>query len=238
MTSHTGALAQRFGLPVGSISALETLLAELADPAAPTGVHDPARAIDVHIADSLVALDLPVIRAARVLADLGSGAGLPGLALAAALPGCEVHLIESNGRKAAWAAQTSERCGLRNVQVVPVRAEEWTGGRGGCDVVTARALATLPVLCEYAAPLLREPDDGPGATLVAWKGAVERAEAADAAHAAQKLGLGEPEVHAVQPYPGSERRTLWTVEKLAPTPAGYPRRAGVATKRPISAPRP
>ena len=59
--------------------------------------------------------------------------------------------------------------GLANAEVVCGRAEAWADGLGRCDVVTARALAALPVLCEYAAPLLRE-----GGVLVAWKGAVER----------------------------------------------------------------
>ena len=104
-------------------------------------------------------------------------------------------------------------------------------------MITARALGALPIICEYAAPLLRAPAEG-GGTLVAWKGAVERQETADAAFAAAKLGLGEPTVHPVEPYRGSERRTLWTFEKVLETPYGYPRRAGIATKRPLSAQRP
>ena len=99
------------------------------------------------------------------------------------------------------------------------------------DVVTARALAALPVLCEYAAPLLRE-----GGALVAWKGAVDEREEADGLHAAEVLGLAREEVRAVVPYPGSQRRTLHVFRKVGPTPAGYPRRPGMAAKRPLTAP--
>ena len=99
------------------------------------------------------------------------------------------------------------------------------------DVVTARALASLPVLCEYAAPLLRE-----GGALVAWKGAVDAREDADGLHAAAVLGLEREEVRAVEPYPGSQRRTLHVFRKVSPTPEGYPRRPGMAAKRPLTAP--
>jgi 16S rRNA (guanine527-N7)-methyltransferase len=88
----------------------------------------------------------------------------------------------------------------------------------------------MPVLCEYAAPLLRD-----GGVLVAWKGAVSEAEAADEKAAAEHLGLRLEPVRSVVPFPGSERRTLHVLRKVAPTPSNYPRRPGIATKRPLSA---
>jgi 16S rRNA (guanine527-N7)-methyltransferase len=120
--------------------------------------------------------------------------------------------------------------GLANVEVVRSRVEEWRDGVGTCDVVCARALAALPVLCEYAAPLLRE-----GGVLVAWKGAVDDAESADAAAAAAHLGLAIEPVRAAVPFSGSVRRSLHVVRKVAPTPQGFPRRPGMATKRPLTA---
>jgi 16S rRNA (guanine527-N7)-methyltransferase len=96
-------------------------------------------------------------------------------------------------------------------------------------VVTARALAALPVVYEYAAPLLRD-----GGSVVAWKGEVADDEAADGAAAATILGLDEEPALAVSPFAGSERRTLRVARKIAATPAAYPRRAGIATKRPLS----
>jgi len=228
--SQLGELAARYALPPAAAGQLAMLLELLAEPAAPTSVHDPAVGVRVHIADSLAGLDVPELRAARVIADLGAGAGLPGLVLAAALPDARVALVESVGRKCAFLRAAAERMELGNVEVVRGRAEEWRDGIGTCDIVCARALAALPVLCEYAAPLLCD-----GGALVAWKGAVDDTEAADAEAAAAHLGLVPEPVRAVVPFAGSERRTLHVLRKVAPTPAGFPRRPGIATKRPLSA---
>jgi 16S rRNA (guanine527-N7)-methyltransferase len=208
---------------------LDRYAAALADPSAPTSVHDPAAIRDVHIADSLAGLEVPAVREAARIADVGSGAGPPGLVLAIARPDAEVVLVESVGRKCGWLERTVGELGLTNVRVACARAEELD--EGPFDMVTARALAVLPVLCEYAAPLLRE-----GGVLVAWKGAVDAQEEADGLHAAGVLGLEREEVRAVVPYPGSQRRTLQVFRKVAPTPAGYPRRLGMAAKRPLTAP--
>jgi 16S rRNA (guanine527-N7)-methyltransferase len=186
--------------------------------------------VRVHIADSLAGLEIPEVREAGFVADLGAGAGLPGLVLAAVLPVARVVLVESAGRKCEFVRSAGAAMELANVEVVWSRAEEWRDGLDRCDVVCARALAAMPVLCEYAAPLLHE-----GGVLVAWKGAVDDDEAADAAAAAEHLGLEVEPVRAVAPFPGSERRTLQVVRKIAPTPAGYPRRPGMATKRPLAA---
>jgi 16S rRNA (guanine527-N7)-methyltransferase len=201
----------------------------LADPSAPTSVHDRREVEDVHIADSLVGLEVPAVGEAARIVDLGSGAGLPGLVLAIARPEVEVVLVESVGKKCAWLERTVSALGLKNVRVVCARAEELE--EAPFDVVTARALASLAVLCEYAAPLLRE-----GGSLVAWKGAVDAREDADGLHAANVLGLEREEVRAVEPYPGSQRRTLHVFRKVSPTPEGYPRRPGMAAKRPLTAP--
>ncbi len=205
------------------------LVAALEDPAAPTSVHDRREVENVHIADSLVGLDVPAVGEAARIVDLGSGAGLPGLVLAIARPETEVVLVESVGKKCAWLERTVTALGLENVRVVHARAEELD--EAPFDVVTARALASLSVLCEYAAPLLRE-----GGSLVAWKGAVDPREDADGLHAANVLGLEREEVRAVEPYPGSQRRTLHVFRKVSPTPEGYPRRPGMAAKRPLGVP--
>jgi 16S rRNA (guanine527-N7)-methyltransferase len=220
----------RFDVPAKSAAPLGVLLASLEAPDAPTSVHDPWLGVDVHVADSLVGLEVPEVRSAELIADLGAGAGLPGLVLAAVLPCTRVVLVESTARKCAFLRSTASAMGLDNASVVCARAEEWREGLGRCDVVCARALAALPVLAEYAAPLLRT-----GGVLVAWKGAVTEPEASDAAAAAAHLGLGADPPRAVVPFPGSERRTLHVLRKIAPTPAGFPRRAGIATKRPLSA---
>ena len=162
----------------------DALVDALADPAAPTSVHGRRRARDVHIADSLSALEVPGVREAERIADLGAGAGLPGLVLAIALPQAEVTLVESVGKKCAWMERTAEALGLDERRASPARGwRSWPRTRP-FDVVTARALGALAVVCEYAAPLLRE-----GGLLVAWKGAVDEAEDADGLAAAAALGL-------------------------------------------------
>ncbi len=188
------------------------------------------QAADRHVADSLSALQLPELAAATSIADIGAGAGWPGFALAAALPAARVFLVESAVRHCRYLERAVDESGLENVAVVHARAEEWAEGIGRNDVVTARALAALPVICEYAAPLLRE-----GGTLVAWKGVVAPEEAADGAAAAAELGLEAVAVHAVTPFPGARDHTLHVFRKTAPTPPRFPRRPGIATKRPLSA---
>ena len=96
-------LVRRYGLPDSARAQLAELAELLSrDPAAATTVRDPERVLDDHLADALVALELPQLRAASSIADLGSGAGVPGLPLAIALPGVRVALVESNGRKHAF----------------------------------------------------------------------------------------------------------------------------------------
>jgi 16S rRNA (guanine527-N7)-methyltransferase len=201
-----------------------------AEPAAITSVRDPAAGVDAHVADSLVALDLPAVRVARRVADLGSGGGFPGLALAIALPAARVALVESVGRKCAFLAAAVRELGLGNVEVVNGRAEAWPEGIGMHDLVVARALAPLPVLLEYAAPLLEL-----GGALVAWKGRPELAEEADGAVAAEALGMSPPEGIPVQPFGEARDRYLYLTSKVSPTPPRYPRRPGMARKRPIQA---
>lgn len=221
------AVAERWDLPAALAPSLRRLLDLLASPAAPTAVHDRSLALDVHLRDSLAGLEVDALRHARRLADLGSGAGLPGLPLALALPGTQVQLVESQRRRCTFLERAVRELGISNVTVACARAEE-LAIRESLDAVTARALAALPVLCEYSAPLLRV-----GGVLVAWKGAVPASEEADAAAAAALLGLERAEVRSVAPYAGSDRRTLHVFRKIAPTPARYPRRPGMAAKRPL-----
>jgi 16S rRNA (guanine527-N7)-methyltransferase len=222
-------VCRRFSVPPAGAASLAALLAvQASDPEASTTVRDPAAAADRHVADSLAALALAEVRDARVIADLGSGAGWPGLALAAALPSARVRLVESAIRHCRYLERAVAAAALPNAEVVHARAEDWPEGIGAHDVVTARALASLPVLCEYAAPLLVE-----GGVLVAWKGAVEPSEADAGRGAASVLGLESAGVHRVDPYLGSQHATLHVFRKVAPTPSRFPRRPGMAVKRPL-----
>ncbi|HEV2769356.1 MAG TPA: 16S rRNA (guanine(527)-N(7))-methyltransferase RsmG [Solirubrobacteraceae bacterium] len=219
------------GLPAGSAERLGRLLGLLAgDGTAPTSVRAPHRAVDVHVADSLAGLGLSAVRSARRMADLGAGAGFPGLVLAVALAETRVALVESDGRKATFLMRAAQAVDAANVEVINARAEAWADGMGVHDLVTARALAALPVLVEYAAPLL-----APGGALVAWKGHRDAREEADGDAAAAATGLEPAGVLAATPFPGVEARTLYLYLKVRQTPLRFPRREGMARKRPLRA---
>ncbi|WP_187369230.1 16S rRNA (guanine(527)-N(7))-methyltransferase RsmG [Baekduia soli] len=223
-------LSVRWALPATAPGQLATLLTELElEPSSVTSVRDPAVAVDVHVADALSGLAVPEVRTAAAIADLGAGGGFPGLALAAALPAARVTLVESVGRKCEFLGRAASAAGLHNVEVRHSRAEEWRDGLGTQDVVTARALASLAVLAEYAAPLLRD-----GGALVAWKARVAPAEAEAGATAAGIVGLEPRPPVAVEPYAESGRRDLYVYLKVRSTPERFPRRPGMARKRPLA----
>lgn len=211
---------------VEALVALGDLL--MSDPLAPTAVSDPVGVRDDHLADSLVGLVRPEIRAANVLIDIGAGPGLPGLALAAAQPGIQVIEVEATGRKCEFITRAAAAMDLANVTVRHGRAEELPDLHGTADVVTARALAPLDVLAEYAAPLLRV-----GGSLVAWRGKADSQVEAEVARAAEILGMSELIECPVHPYPAAASRYLYLMSKVSPTPARFPRRPGMARKRPL-----
>jgi 16S rRNA (guanine527-N7)-methyltransferase len=224
-------LGDRYGLPAAAPAQLARILELVAaEPTSITTVRDPVEGVDVHIADSLAGLEVDAVRRAGRLADLGAGGGFPGLALAAALPDTHVTLVESVGKKCDFLRRTAEGVGLANVEVLNVRAEGWSAGLGGEDVVTARALAPLNILAEYAAPLLRL-----GGTLVAYKGRRDPSEEADGIAAAQILGLAAEEPLEMEPFPGADQRHLYLYLKVSETPSRFPRREGMARKRPLRA---
>ena len=208
---------------------LAALLAMLEDDAvAPTAVRAAQEAADAHLADSLIALEIEAVRTAGRIADLGSGAGFPGLALAVGLPAARVALVESAARKSAFLERAIAAADVSNAEVVHARAEDWPAGTEAHDVVTARALAALPVVVEYAAPLLAM-----GGALVAWRGRRDREAEAAAASAAADVGLAPVEIRRVQPYATARDRHLHVFRKAAATPPRFPRRPGMARKRPL-----
>jgi 16S rRNA (guanine527-N7)-methyltransferase len=222
-------LVSRYALPASAVTALRALLELLAaDPTAPTAVREPHKVLQDHLADALVGLELEPVRAAERVADLGSGAGVPGLPLAIAKPSASFALIESNRGKCDFIARAAATCAVRNVEVINERVEAWRDGLERFELVTARALAPLAVVAEYAAPLLSQ-----GGSLIAWRGMRDPAVESAATTAAQALGLAVVEVRAVRPYPGARWRHLHVFAKEKPTPPSFPRRPGVARKRPL-----
>jgi 16S rRNA (guanine527-N7)-methyltransferase len=212
------------------LATLGRVLAVLADDEhAPTTVRAPRQASERHLADSLAGLDIDLInKDGRDVADLGAGAGFPGVAVAVALPGADVRLVESQRRKCEFLERMLAAAAIENASVVCARAEEWSEGLGGNDVVLARALAAQPVVLEYAAPLLRL-----GGALVDWRGRRDADEEQAAGRAARELGMELREIRHVRPFASATDRHLHVWVKTGETPERFPRRAGIARKRPL-----
>jgi len=176
-----------------------------------TSIRDRSDAARVHVDESLAALEV-VRRYGGPIVDVGSGGGAPGIPLAAALPNRQVTLLEANGRKCAFLREMALE--FPNVTVVQGRAEEQQTDRFG--VAVAKALAPPPVAAEWCLPLVV-----PGGAVVLYVG--PSADAAAVSRAAERLGGGP-----VEQLPG-----LLVLHKVAPTPPGFPRRPGLAKKRPL-----
>lgn len=225
MAEHAGELDPRAR---AGVDALLDLLAD--DRTAPTTVTARDAAERVHVADSLSGFCFPELADAERICDIGAGAGIPGLVVAAALPASRVDLVEARGRKCEFIERAIAAMGIDNASVIHSRSEEHAAGAGEAayGLVTARAVGRLSTLAELASPLLAE-----GGHLLAWKGRRDPEEEAEMARASARTGMGEPQVRAVGPYAGSRHRHLHLVRKLAPTPLDLPRRPGMAKKRPF-----
>jgi 16S rRNA (guanine527-N7)-methyltransferase len=181
-----------------------------------TAIRNRAEAWRVHVEDSLSALDL-VRSFDGPIVDVGSGGGPPGIPIAAALPDREVTLLEATGWKCAFLEEAARE--FPNVRIVRGRAEEQETDHFG--VALAKALAPPVVAAEWCLPLV-----APGGAAILYTGDSN----GGLARAAEALAAASPELHDVE---GSERRKLVVLRKLRPTPPGFPRRPGMARKRPL-----
>ena len=196
-----------------------------------TAVRDPEGIRIKHFLDSLTCVPALGDMNGKSLIDIGTGAGFPGIPLRIFYPEMKLTLVDSVGKKADFCRLVCDTLNLKNVTVLKDRSEELGADkntREKYDAATARAVAVLPVLCEYLLPLVKV-----GGVMLAQKGesAPEEVKTADAA--IQKLGGGEPELTEVI-LPGVEgSRYLVKIPKIKVTPAGYPRRTGLPLKKPI-----
>ena len=189
-----------------------------------------AAAVARHYAESLEAYRLAGAPGEGIVVDVGSGGGFPGIVIAAIAPGVTVHLVEARRKRAELLTELAEALGLENVKSHGVRAEEAGRGplRDHADLVVARAVAPLPVLLEYTAPLA-----APGATIAAVKGSRGRRELAQAEAATAALACEHTSTEAMRSEIAGRMQVL-RFRKLGPTPARYPRRPGMPAKRPLA----
>jgi 16S rRNA (guanine527-N7)-methyltransferase len=194
-----------------------------------TRVTDPAEVEIRLFADSLALLPL-VPDAAERLLDIGSGGGVPGLALAIVRPTLEVVLLDATAKKVRFLAETARALNLEHVTAIHGRAEELardTRHRERYTAVTARAVARLATLAELTLPFLQ-----PGGVAILPKGGGAAEELAEARYAIDVLGgRARPLVH-----PPLEGTTIAVIDKLRPTPVEFPRRTGVPSKSPLYGP--
>lgn len=198
-----------------------------------TAIREPEQVRVKHFLDSLT--PMLVMRSSPMdrIVDIGAGAGFPGIPLKIVNPSIQLTLVESVGKKAEFCRRIVSLLGLENVQVIQDRAE--AVGHAGIhrqnyDWALARAVAVLPVLSEFLLPLVRV-----GGGMLAMKGENAPAEAHAAEHATRVLGGRLRKLIPIT-LPGvADERYLVVVDKIAATPAKYPRRVGLPAKQPLLA---
>lgn len=183
----------------------------------------------VHVCDALALLPIIHRHTARTLLDVGTGGGLPGLPLACVLPDLQVTLLDATRKKVAALERIAAQLSLANVTTICGRAETVAhdpAQRERYDLVTARAVAALPVVVEYAAAFVR-----PGGTC--WFFKSDAAECAAAANAAATCGLCDPTIHTYRLPGDASERVLIGYRKTTGTPANLPRSPGRARQHPL-----
>jgi 16S rRNA (guanine527-N7)-methyltransferase len=189
-----------------------------------------------HFLDSLSCLQADEARKAlsrpnpRVV-DIGAGAGFPGIPLKIVCPGIHLTLVEATGKKVKFLEHVVTELELTHVAAIKARAEELAHSpdhREQYDLALARAVADLPVLVEYALPFCKT-----GGWVIAQKGESGAAEAWNAEKSISLLGGELRQVIHLELAGLPEDRSLVVIEKVGPTPAKYPRRVGIPSKRPL-----
>ena len=196
-----------------------------------TAITEPREVAVKHIVDSLSAYDAALFGDGAPVIDVGTGAGFPGIPLKILRPDLRLTLLDSLQKRVGFLREVVSALGLAQTECVHARAEEAARQktyRERFDVAVSRAVARLAVLAEYTLPFVRL-----GGSFFALKGAKYREETQEAGAALKLLGGGLPEIRPVK-LPGlDDARAIVRIEKLRPTPAAYPRKAGTPEKKPL-----
>jgi 16S rRNA (guanine527-N7)-methyltransferase len=199
------------------------------------GTRDWPRIVLEHLVDSLSCLAAADMRWNGCLIDVGAGGGLPSIPLSIVNPDLRITLLEATEKKVRFLKYVKAELKLGNITVLHARAEavgREPKYREAFDLATARALAALPVVLEYCAPLVRI-----GGKVLAMKGRLQEEELLQGVAAAHELGAELKEMMTVHYHPKlpQKERRLVVFDKVKMTPVGFPRRVGFAKKRPLGA---
>ena len=196
-----------------------------------TAITEPKEVAIKHMIDSITAYDENLFKDGTTVIDVGTGAGFPGLPLKIFCPEIKLTLMDSLNKRIKFLQTVVEELGLKDVECVHARAEEGARNkkyRESFDIAVSRAVARLPILCEYCLPFVKK-----GGHFIALKGMQYHDEAEEAAKAIKVMGGSKTEIRPVKLPELDDKRAVITITKTMPTPKAYPRKAGTPTKNPI-----
>lgn len=196
-----------------------------------TAITEPKEVAIKHMIDSITAYDENLFKDGTTVIDVGTGAGFPGLPLKIFCPEIKLTLMDSLNKRIKFLQTVVEELGLKDVECVHARAEEGARNkkyRESFDIAVSRAVARLPILCEYCLPFVKK-----GGHFIALKGMQYNDEAEEAVKAIKVMGGSKTEIRPVKLPELDDKRAVITITKTMPTPKAYPRKAGTPTKNPI-----
>ena len=196
-----------------------------------TAITEPKEVAIKHMIDSITAYDENLFKDGITVIDVGTGAGFPGLPLKIFCPEIKLTLMDSLNKRIKFLQTVVEELGLKDVECVHARAEEGARNkkyRESFDIAVSRAVARLPILCEYCLPFVKK-----GGHFIALKGMQYHDEAEEAAKAIKVMGGSKTEIRPVKLPELDDKRAVITITKTMPTPKAYPRKAGTPTKNPL-----
>ena len=196
-----------------------------------TAITEPKEVAIKHMIDSITAYEENLFKDGTTVIDVGTGAGFPGLPLKIFCPEIKLTLMDSLNKRIKFLQTVVEELGLKDVECVHARAEEGARNkkyRESFDIAVSRAVARLPILCEYCLPFVKK-----GGHFIALKGMQYNDEADEAVKAIKVMGGSKTEIRPVKLPELDDKRAVITIIKTMPTPKAYPRKAGTPTKNPI-----
>ena len=196
-----------------------------------TAITEPKDVAIKHMVDSLSCFKADLFKENTSLIDVGTGAGFPGLPLKIFYPSLKLTLLDSLNKRVKFLQLVVDELGLKDVEVIHARSEEAARNkkyREKFDLATARAVARLPIICEYCLPFVKD-----GGTFIALKGRQYEEEATQAQKAIKVLGGEIADIMPVKLPEIDDKRAVIYIKKIKSTPKTYPRKAGTPERNPI-----